>query len=190
MKGKAIIISAPSGAGKTTIVNHLLGSGLRLEFSVSATTRLPRGTEKNGVDYYFLTVPEFRTKIEANSFVEWEEVYTDLLYGTLKSEVERIWNNGNNLLFDVDVKGGISLKKIFGEDALSIFVEPPSINELEKRLLKRGTDSAEKIRMRVEKATEEMKLAELFDRILVNDDLEKAKAEATKIVSTFLNYKK
>jgi guanylate kinase len=186
MKGKAIIISAPSGAGKTTIVNHLLASGLKLEFSVSATTRLPRGTEKNGVNYYFLSVPEFRMKIEANSFVEWEEVYTDLLYGTLKSEVERIWNNGSHLLFDVDVKGGISLKRIFGEKALSVFIMPPSVAELAARLQSRGTDTPDKIAERVEKASEELKLADMFDTIVINDDLYTAQAEALKIVKDFL----
>jgi guanylate kinase len=186
MTGKLVIISAPSGAGKTTIVKHLLNSGLNLEFSVSATTRTIRGEEKNGVDYFFLSVPEFKKSVEKDEFVEWEEVYKDLLYGTLKSELEKIWANGNYVLFDVDVMGGITLKKIFGDRAVSIFIMPPSVEELESRLVKRGTDSAEKIRMRVEKAKEEIKLASSFDRIIVNDKLDIAKEEARKIVSSFL----
>jgi guanylate kinase len=136
MTGKLVIISAPSGAGKTTIVKHLLNSGLNLEFSVSATTRTIRGEEKNGVDYFFLSVPEFKKSVEKDEFVEWEEVYKDLLYGTLKSELEKIWANGNYVLFDVDVMGGITLKKIFGDRAVSIFIMPPSVEELESRLEK------------------------------------------------------
>jgi len=186
MEGKLVIISAPSGAGKTTIVNHLLRNDERLEFSVSATTRKPRGTEKNGTEYYFLQVEEFRKKIRNNSFVEWEEVYKDQYYGTLKSEIERIWAAGHSVLFDVDVKGGINLKKIFTGQAVSIFIMPPSVEELEKRLLARATDSREKIRIRVEKAKEEIKLAEYFDHIIVNDILEKAQDDTLRIVSDFL----
>jgi len=186
MEGKLVIISAPSGAGKTTIVNHLLRNDDRLEFSISATTRKPRGTEKNGTEYYFLQVEDFRKKIRKNSFVEWEEVYKDQYYGTLKSEIERIWSAGHSVLFDVDVKGGINLKKIFSGQAVSIFIMPPSVEDLEKRLLARATDSPEKIRMRVEKAKEEIKLAESFDRIVINDILEKAQEETLSIVSDFL----
>jgi guanylate kinase len=186
MNGKLVIITAPSGAGKTTIVKHLLESRLNLSFSVSATTRHPRGDEKDGEDYFFLTVPEFNKRIQNNEFVEWEEVYKDLMYGTLKSELERIWANDHHVLFDVDVKGGINLKKKFGADSIAIFVMPPSVEELENRLVKRATDSPEKIRMRVDKAREEMKLANQFDHIIVNHHLDKAKNEALEIVSSFL----
>jgi guanylate kinase len=186
MKGKLIIISAPSGAGKTTIVRHLLKSGLNLSFSVSATTRSVRGSERNGVDYFYLTVSEFKMKIENNELVEWQEVYKDLYYGTLKSEMERIWGEGKSVLFDVDVKGGINLKKIFGKDSLSIFIMPPSVTELENRLIRRGTDAPEKIRMRVEKAKEEIDLADRFDRIVVNESLDSAKKEVVEIVHEFL----
>ena len=186
MNGKLVIISAPSGAGKTTIVKHLLESGLNLSFSVSATTRPLRGNETDGEDYFFLTVPEFKKKIENNEFVEWEEVYKDLFYGTLKSELERIWANGNHVLFDVDVKGGISLKNKFGTNSIAIFIMPPSVEELENRLVKRGTDTPEKIRIRVEKARDELKLANQFDTIIVNHQLDKAKEETLKIVASFL----
>ena len=187
MEGKLVIISAPSGAGKTTIVRHLLESGLNLAFSVSATTRAPRGIEKDGIDYFFLTVDEFRKRIIRNEFVEWEEVYKDILYGSLKSEIERIWANGNHVIFDVDVRGGLNLKKKFRENSLAVFVMPPSVEELEKRLMGRGTDSPEKIKMRVDKAHEELKLADQFDEILINNDLDKAKEEAFRIVSGFIN---
>jgi guanylate kinase len=186
MEGKLVIISAPSGAGKTTIVKHLLDSGLNLSFSVSATTRPFRGNETEGVDYFFLTVPEFRKKVENDEFVEWEEVYKDLLYGTLKSELERIWSKGNHVLFDVDAKGGINLKKKFGTDSIALFIMPPSVEELENRLMKRGTDSPEKIRMRVEKAKEEVNLANQFDTVIINNQLDRAKEEVVKIVSSFL----
>jgi guanylate kinase len=189
MTGKLVIISAPSGAGKTTIVRHLLESGLRLEFSISAATRAPRGSEKNGVEYYFLSTEDFRKRIEYDEFVEWEEVYPDQMYGTLKSEIGRIWSNGNHVLFDVDVKGGIRLKKIFGEEAISIFIMPPSIGELEKRLISRGTEKPEKIKMRVAKAEEEMLLANEFDKIVVNNDLQKAKKEVFDLVLGFINNK-
>jgi guanylate kinase len=186
MKRKLVIISAPSGAGKTTIVKHLLDSGLNLAFSVSATTRPLRGNEKEGEDYFFLTVPEFRKRIENNEFVEWEEVYKDILYGTLKSELERIWAIDHNVLFDVDVKGGINLKNKFGTNSIAIFIMPPSVAELENRLVKRRTDTPEKIRIRVEKAKDELKLANQFDMVIVNHQLDKAKEEALKIVSSFL----
>jgi len=183
---KLVIISAPSGAGKTTIVKHLLDSGLNLSFSVSATTRKPRGEEKDGEDYFFLSVVEFKKKIENNEFVEWEEVYTDLFYGTLKSELDRIWAQGNSVLFDVDVKGGITLKNKFGTNSIAIFIMPPSVEELESRLIKRATDTPEKIKIRVEKAHEELKLANQFDTIIVNHQLDKAKEEVVKILSSFL----
>jgi guanylate kinase len=186
MEGKLVIISAPSGAGKTTIVKHLLDSGLNLSFSVSATTRPIRGNEIDGKDYFFLTVEEFRKRIENSEFVEWEEVYKDIFYGTLKSELERIWTNGQFVLFDVDVKGGIFLKDKFGTNSIAIFIMPPSVGELENRLIKRGTDSPEKIRMRVEKAKNELNLANQFDIVIVNHQLDMAKSEALKIVSSFL----
>lgn len=186
MKGKLIIISAPSGAGKSTIVNHLLEKGLRLEFSISATTRKPRGDEKDGKEYYFLSVDDFKKKVADDEFVEWEEVYEGMMYGTLRSELERIWKKGNHVLFDVDVKGGMNLKKLFTLEAISIFIMPPSVGELERRLIKRGVDSTEKIRMRVAKAREEMDFASEFDYIVINDDLEEAKGETFKIVTEFI----
>jgi guanylate kinase len=187
MKGKLVIISAPSGAGKSTIVKHLLENDIDLEFSISATTRAPRGEEKNGKEYYFLSVKEFRSKIRKSEFIEWEEVYKGQLYGTLKSEIKRIWENGNHVLFDVDVKGGINLKNIFKHEAISIFIMPPSIKELKKRLIKRGTDDAEKIKIRIAKAVEEMKLADQFDNIVINDYLEQAENKVYNIVASFLN---
>ena len=186
MKGKLVIISAPSGAGKTTIVRHLLDSRVNLSFSISATTRPSRSNESDGVDYYFLSVSEFRKKIENKEFIEWEEVYKDLLYGTLKSEVDRIRTKGHHVLFDVDARGGLNLKKIFATDSIAIFLMPPSVEELKTRLVNRATDSAEKIRMRVEKAKEEIKLANQFDIIVNNNQLDRAKKEALKIVSSFL----
>ncbi|MCU0407993.1 MAG: guanylate kinase [Bacteroidales bacterium] len=185
--GKAIIVSAPSGAGKTSIVNHLLESGLRLGFSVSATTRKPRGSEKNGVEYFFLDAVDFRKRVSEGQFVEWEEVYNGTMYGTLRSEVDRIWGSGGHLLFDVDVKGGISLKKVFADSALSLFIMPPSVAELEARLKNRGTDTPEVIAVRVGKAEEEIKLAGMFDTIVINDDLCTAQAEALKKVRDFLS---
>jgi len=186
MKGKLIIVSAPSGAGKTTIVKHLLNSDLNLDFSVSATTRSPRPGERDGEDYYFFSIEEFMKRVRNNEFVEWEEVYKDLYYGTLKSELERIWANGQNVLFDVDVKGGITLKKIFGNKSIAIFIMPPSVEELENRLVKRATDTPEKIRIRVEKARHELELANQFDTVIVNHQLDKAKEEAVKILTSFL----
>jgi guanylate kinase len=187
MEGKLVIISAPSGAGKTTIVKFLLDSGLGLEFSVSATTRPIRGDEKNGKDYFFLTVQEFRKKIEENEFIEWEEVYRDLFYGTLKSEIDRIWKNGHHVLFDVDVKGGINLKSIFGKRSVAIFIMPPSVEELENRLIRRGTETREKVLMRISKAREELRQAENFDHIIVNEELDKANEETLKIVASFIS---
>jgi len=189
MNGKLVIISAPSGAGKTTLVKHLLDSGLNLSFSVSATTRPIRGTEKNGVDYFYLSVNEFKNKIAGNELVEWQEVYQDLFYGTLKCEMERIWKDNKHVLFDVDVKGGINLKNIFGQQALSIFIMPPSVEELEKRLQNRATDSPDKIRIRVEKAREEITLADKFDCIVINDRLETAQKEVYNLICNFLNEK-
>lgn len=185
--GKIIIFSAPSGSGKSTIVKHLLNTYPTLEFSISATSRQPRGNEKHGREYYFLSPDEFREAIGRGEFIEYEEVYEDCHYGTLKSEVERIWNMGKTILFDIDVKGGINLKRIFGDQALSVFIKPPSIEELRKRLITRGTDSTEAIDKRVLKAEEEMKYEEKFDTVLVNDDLAKALAEAELIVSEFCN---
>ena len=184
---KVIIFSAPSGSGKTTLVKHCLEHFPELEFSISCTTRNPRGTEKDGVDYHFISPEKFRQKIWEEAFVEFEEVYEDKYYGTLKSEVNRIWNDGKTVIFDVDVKGGIALKKYFGEQALSIFIMPPSIQELERRLIARATDDAETIQTRVEKAKQEMTFQNEFDKILVNTDLETAKAEIEKLVSEFLN---
>ena len=183
---KNIVLIGMPGAGKTTIVRDLLERGLNLSFSVSATTRPPRGKEKDGKDYFFLTVPEFRRRIGNNEFVEWEEVYSDLFYGTLRSEVERIRAGGNHVLFDVDVKGGIRLKQLYSDKALAIFVMPPSVDELQNRLISRGTDSMEKIRMRVEKAHLELLMADQFDEIIVNESLKKATEDAFRVVSRFL----
>ncbi len=183
---KVLIFSAPSGSGKTTLVKHCLETFPELEFSISCTTRNPRGTEKNGVDYYFISPDEFRKKMAENAFVEYEEVYTDKYYGTLKSEVERIWNSGKTVIFDVDVKGGISLKKYFKEQALSIFIMPPSVEELERRLYSRNTDDAETIKTRVAKAEHEMTFHPEFDVIVVNTDLDDAKKEIGNLVADFL----
>lgn len=186
MKGKAIIFSAPSGSGKTTIVKHLLQLNLNLEFSVSACSRQSRENEIHAKDYYFLSVEEFKAGIERQEFIEWEEVYKDHYYGTLKSELERIWNKGKQVIFDVDVVGGINLKKAFGNDAMAIFVQPPSIEVLEQRLRVRSTDTREKIRDRVAKAASEMEYAGQFDVIIVNDKLDDALARAEKVVTEFL----
>ncbi|WP_029906388.1 guanylate kinase [Prevotella sp. 10(H)] len=184
--GKLIIFSAPSGAGKSTIVNYLLSQNLNLRFSISATSRLPRGMERHGVEYYFHSPEEFRQKIAAGEFLEYEEVYKDKFYGTLKSEVQRILDEGGNVVFDVDVVGGCNIKKYYGDKALSIFVEPPSIEELRCRLEKRGTDSPEIIEARVAKAEYEMTFAPQFDIVIKNDNLEEAKAKALKVVTDFL----
>lgn len=184
--GKLLIFSAPSGSGKTTIVRRLLEQFSNLEFSISATSRAPRGAEKNGVDYYFLSSEEFAEAVAANKFVEWEEVYKGTCYGTLRSEMERIWTKGNVILFDVDVMGGIRLKEIFGEDAMSIFVMPPSIEELRRRLEGRGTDAPEVIEKRIAKASFELTKAPEFDHQVINDDLEVAVSQVAEIVKNFI----
>ncbi len=186
MSNKVIIFSAPSGSGKSTIVSHILKLHPEMEFSVSATSRAPRGQERNGIEYHFFTTDEFRKMIAEDKFVEYEEVYAGSFYGTLKSEVQRIWDKGHVIIFDVDVKGGVNLKKYFRDKALSVFIQAPSVEELRKRLVARGTDSAEAIAKRVAKASEEMTYADKFDYILVNDDLQKAYTEAEKVVDDFL----
>lgn len=188
MSNRVLIFSAPSGSGKSTIVNHILGIYKdQMEFSISATSRAPRGTERDGKEYHFVTPEKFRELIAKDSFVEYEEVYEDHFYGTLKSEVERIWAAGHVIIFDVDVKGGVNLKKYFGDKALSIFVQAPSVEALRERLVKRGTDSPEAIEKRVAKAAEEMTYAPKFDYVLVNDDLKTAFAEVEKVVEDFLD---
>lgn len=187
MDNKVIIFSAPSGAGKSTIVQHLLSLYPELEFSISATSRAPRGQEQHGIEYYFFTADEFRQMITEDKFVEYEEVYAGSFYGTLRSEVERIWAKGHAIVFDIDVQGGVNLKRIFGEQALSIFIQAPSVEILRERLIGRGTDTAEAIEKRVAKAASEMEFAEgKFDYVLINDDLQTAKAEAEKVISDFL----
>ncbi len=187
MGGKIIIVSAPSGAGKTTTVKHLLQQNFGLEFSVSATSRQPRPGEINGKDYHFIPESEFRQKIENREFLEWEEVYEGILYGSLKSEVNRILNLGKSVIFDVDVVGGLNIKKFYGNDALAIFITPPSVEELEKRLKKRSTETEEKINTRIAKAKKEMEFAGQFDVIIVNDVLSTALADAEKAVARFLS---
>lgn len=189
MAGKLIIFSAPSGSGKSTIINYLLKQNLNLHFSISATSRAPRGTEKNGIEYYFLSPEEFRTRIAAGDFLEYEEVYTDKYYGTLKSEVDRILHEGNNVIFDVDVVGGCNIKKQYGDRALSVFIHPPCIETLRQRLEGRGTDTPEVIEYRIAKAEYEMSFANKFDVILVNDDLETAQKEALFVVKNFIDQK-
>jgi len=184
--GKVVIFSAPSGSGKTTIVRRLLEQYTQFEFSISATSRQPRGAERDGVDYYFLTAEAFAAKVKEDAFVEWEEVYAGTCYGTLKSEVERIWAKGNVILFDVDVMGGISLKRIFGDKACSIFIMPPSIEELRRRLIGRATDTMEVIEKRVSKAAFEIEKAPEFDHTVINDDLEKAVEDTRAIINQFL----
>lgn len=186
MQGKLVIFSAPSGAGKTTIVQHLLKVFPDLGFSISACSREIRRGETYGVDYYFLTVDEFKEKIANNEFAEWEEVYKDNFYGTLKSEIERIWRNEKHIIFDMDVVGGLNLKKQFGDKALAVFVMPPSIEHLEKRLRTRETETPESIARRMGKAEQELKSADKFDIIIHNDNLEKALEEAENIVGEFL----
>lgn len=186
-KGKLIVFSAPSGSGKTTIVRHLLQQEeLNLEFSISATSRSPRGIESQGKDYHFMSVADFKKHIREEKFVEWEEVYPDMFYGTLKSEVERIRNTGRNVIFDIDVSGGLRIKRKFTQDTLAIFVKPPSIDELKIRLKKRSTESEEKIAMRIAKASAELATAPLFDVILENADLELAKSQAYDLVQRFI----
>ena len=181
MAGKLIIFSAPSGSGKSTIINYLLTQNLNLSFSISATSRAPRGTEQNGVEYFFLTPEEFKQRIANNEFLEYEEVYKDRFYGTLKAQVEKQLAAGQNVIFDVDVVGGCNIKKFYGDRALSVFIQPPSVEELRKRLNGRGTDSPEVIESRIAKAEFELGYADKFDTVIVNDDLEKAKAEALRI---------
>ncbi|MBQ2554159.1 MAG: guanylate kinase [Prevotella sp.] len=186
-QGKLIIVSAPSGSGKSTIIGKLMQhDDLRLAFSISCTSRAPRGTERDGVEYFFLSEEEFRRRIQADEFLEYEEVYPGRFYGTLKAQVEQLSAEGHTVVFDVDVKGGINIKRHYGERALSIFIQPPSIEELRRRLEARGTDSAEVIATRLEKAAYELTFASQFDRVLVNDDLEQAHREAYDMVSSFL----
>jgi guanylate kinase len=188
MAGKAIIFSAPSGSGKTTIVKHLLQSNNDLGFSISASTRDKRGrTEENGKDYYFLTPADFKRKIDNNEFIEWEEVYEGNFYGTLKSEIERIWMEGKNVIFDVDVKGGLNIKKYFGDKALSIFVKVPSVEVLKERLKDRGTESEQSLSRRLFKAQFEMTFQDRFDIVLINEDLDRSLAEAQSLYDNFKN---
>ena len=184
--GKLIVFSAPSGSGKTTLVNHLLQQNLPLGFSVSATSRKPRGKEENGKDYHFLNEDGFRKKIKENAFVEYEEVYNGSFYGTLKSELERIWKTGKHVLFDIDVKGGLNIKAQYPEKTFAVFVKPPSVKELEKRLRDRGTENEYKIQERLNKSAAELKFSKDFDAVLINDDLNKAKEEVQRLVEKFL----
>ena len=188
MKGKMLIVSAPSGSGKSTIVNWLMQEHpeLKLYFSISCTSRAPRGTEQNGVEYFFLTPEEFKAKIQNDEFLEYEEVYENRFYGTLKQQVERQREQGQNVVFDVDVKGGVNIKKFYGDQALSLFIQPPSVEELRRRLEGRGTDTQEAIEQRLAKAEYEITFAPQFDRIIVNDDLETAKQETLRVVKEFL----
>ena len=186
-KGKLIVFSAPSGSGKTTIVRHLLGiPELNLEFSISATSREPRGEEIHGKDYYFISLSEFKNHIKANDFLEWEEVYRDNFYGTLKSEIERIWALGKNVIFDIDVAGGLRIKSKFPTETIAVFVKPPSIDELKIRLKKRSTESDDKINMRIAKASVELATAPQFDKIIKNYDLDVAKEEVYQLVKSFI----
>ncbi len=185
--GKLIIFSAPSGSGKSTIINYLLTQNLNLVFSISATSRPPRGTEQNGVEYFFLSPEEFKQRIANDEFLEYEEVYENRFYGTLKAQVEKQLAAGQNVVFDVDVVGGCNIKKFYGERALSVFIQPPSVEELRKRLNGRGTDTPEVIESRIAKAEFELGFSDKFDVVIVNDDLEKAKAEALKVISDFIN---
>ncbi len=185
-QGKAIIFSAPSGAGKTTIVRYLLEKELPLLFSISACSRNRRPNEIDGKDYYFLSIDDFKAKVANNAFVEWEEVYENNFYGTLKSEIDRIWSSHQHVVFYVDVVGGLNLKKHFGDRALSIFIEPPSLDVLFKRLKNRATENEKSLNKRIEKATQEMKFSSSFDLIIINDRLEKAKKDAFEEVSKFL----
>lgn len=187
MEGKVIIFSAPSGSGKTTIIKQLLAKDKRLSYSISATTRDKRNAEKEGVDYYFLSEALFREKIKAGELIEWEEVYDGIFYGTLRSEIQRIWNNGQHVIFDVDVKGGLNLKKIYGERALGLFIQIPSLEILEKRLKERGTDSDEDIKRRLAKARYEMSFCKDFDYIIYNHDLTKSVEEAENCIRKFIN---
>jgi len=186
-QGKLIVFSAPSGSGKTTIVHYLLEQKeLNLDFSVSATSREKRGVEVHGKDYHFISAEKFKNHIDHDDFIEWEEVYENNFYGTLKSEIERIWNEGKNVIFDIDVVGGLRIKNKFPNQTLAVFVQPPSIEEMEKRLRNRKTDSEEKIVERVRKAAGELQYASEFDIVLVNDDLDEAKKEAYKLIENFI----
>ena len=187
MAGKLIIFSAPSGSGKSTIINYLLTQGLNLAFSISATSRAPRGTEQHGVEYYFLSPEEFRQRIANDEFLEYEEVYENRFYGTLKAPIEKQLEEGVNVVFDVDVVGGCNIKKFYGERALSLFIQPPSIEELRNRLVGRATDAPEVIESRIAKAEYELGFADKFDVIIVNDNLEKAQQETLKVLQDFLN---
>ncbi len=187
MEGKLIIFSAPSGSGKSTIINYLLDQNLNLAFSISATSRDPRGEEVNGREYYFLSPDEFRKRIANDEFLEYEEVYTDKFYGTLKSEVERLTKEGKNVIFDVDVLGGVNIKKYYGDRALSLFIQPPSVEELRKRLIGRATDAPEVIEKRIERAEFELSFAPQFDKVIVNDDLQKAQKETLDVIRQFLD---
>lgn len=186
MDGKLIIFSAPSGSGKSTIINHLLKKGYPLEFSISATTRKSRGKEVHGEDYYFLEEDDFRNRIKEDAFIEYEEVYEGRFYGTLKSEVDRIWSNGKHVIFDVDVLGGKNLRKIYGDKALWVYIQPPSIEELRKRLTARGMETAEEIETRIARAETEMSYKNEFDAVIVNKDLDVAFADAEKTLDEFL----
>ncbi len=189
-KGKLFVFSAPSGSGKTTIVRHLLKQEkLNLSFSISATSREPRGLEQNGVDYYFISLKDFKNKIKADEFLEWEEVYRDNFYGTLKTEVERIWAQKKHVIFDIDVVGGLRIKKKFPDETLAVFVKPPSVDELKIRLKKRSTESEDKINMRIAKASVELATAPQFDKIIKNYELDIALEEAESLVFDFLNNK-
>jgi len=190
MKGKLLIFSAPSGSGKTTIVKHLIRNIPNLKFSVSATSRQPRSGETEGKDYYFLSEKEFRKKISNGEFLEYEEVYDGIYYGTLKSEVERIRGQGKNIILDVDVEGGLNIKKIYGNEALTIFIKTPSLRELKKRLQNRSTESREKIKMRIAKAKKELEYANRFDVVIINDELSKTLEETKKIVHDFIRKNK
>lgn len=185
--GKLIIFSAPSGSGKSTIINYLLEQNLNLQFSISATSRQPRGAEEHGKEYYFLTADEFKKRIDNDEFLEYEEVYEGRYYGTLKEEVTRIVNNGANVIFDLDVVGGCNVKKYYGDKAMSLFIEPPSIDELRKRLEARNTETSEQIETRIARAEKELTYATEFDVVIVNDDLQKAKEETLNVVRQFLN---
>lgn len=183
---KLVVFSAPSGSGKTTLVHHLLQQGLPIGFSISATSRPPREKEKDGVDYFFMSENSFREKIAENAFLEYEEVYEGTFYGTLRSEVDRLWKTGKTVLFDIDVVGGLNVKRQYPDQCLALFIQPPSLSELEKRLRGRGTDNEKKIKERLTKATKELDLANQFDKVIVNDDLETAKEEVGKAVHDFL----